>query len=341
MRRTMHAEVVAGFVTLFQGGKIARSTTEGWFGPWEKPDGSHYEASGEAFYRAVEAHLTEDGEGIGVYPLIAVEGLSGAPEAFVAWWGCVDWDEGEAESFTHARNVHQVLNQLEITSWVERSRSKGYHLWIFFTETVPARTIREGLIGACNVVDAPITEVNPKQLVLTGRRVGNGMRLPYPADRKGSQNEMVDPTVTYSQIPPGSFVAAAMLKRVTPQQWEAAHALYKQSETKPVKRPSYSYTGRRLTGMAEAIRRTGPRTSKDKPHGDRSSTLFGLACAMIRQGYGDGDIFNELKDADEEWGGKFSKRPDGKERLHRMIESARKEAWKDREKFLRTHQPPT
>ena len=85
----MHDDVVAGFVSLFQGGKIARSTTEGWFGPWEKPDGSHYEASGAAFYRAVEAHLTEDGEGIGVYPLIAVEGLSGAPEAFVAWWGCV------------------------------------------------------------------------------------------------------------------------------------------------------------------------------------------------------------------------------------------------------------
>ena len=53
----MHDEVVENFVTLFQGGKIARSTTEGWFGPWEKTDGSHYEASGEAFYRAVEAKM--------------------------------------------------------------------------------------------------------------------------------------------------------------------------------------------------------------------------------------------------------------------------------------------
>ena len=92
------AAVIKGFASLFQGGSMAKSHTDGGFFPMERPDGSHYEASGEAFYRAVEAHLISDGEGVGVYPLIALQGLSGAPEAFVVWWGCVDWDEGTQRS---------------------------------------------------------------------------------------------------------------------------------------------------------------------------------------------------------------------------------------------------
>ena len=322
-------EVVEGFASLFQGGSMAKSHTDGGFFPMERPDGSHYEATGEAYLRAVEAHLISDGEGVGVYPLIALQGLSGAPEAFVVWWGCVDWDEGMQESYIHAKNVHQVLAQLGVTGWVERSRSKGVHLWTFFTEPMPARVVREGLIGACDIVDAPTKEVNPKQISLVGKKIGNGMRLPYHVDREPGQNEMVDPTVLYSQIPPHAFVERALEARTTPEDWEAIHELYKRNEPAPIKRSSYSYTGQRLTGLSEAIRRNGPRRTPDKPHGDRSMTLFSLACAMIRQSYGDGDIIKELEEADEDWGGKFAKRPDGNERLQSVLEAAHKEAWRE------------
>lgn len=322
-------EVVEGFASLFQGGYMAKSHTDGGFFPMERPDGTHYEATGEVFHRAVEAHLLTNGEGVGVYPLIALEGLTGAPEAFVVWWGCVDWDEGMQESYVHAKNVHQVLRQLGVTGWVERSRSKGFHLWVFFTEPMMARVVREGLIGACDIVDAPTKEVNPKQVTLVGKKVGNGVRLPYHADREPGQNEVVNPLASYSQIPPHSFVAQALENRTDPAAWGAVHDLYKQNEPAPVKRTSYSYTGRRLTGMAEAIRRNGPRRTPDKPHGDRSTTLFSLACHMIRQGYRDGDIFTELKEADEDWGGKFAKRPDGDERLQNVLEAAHKEAWRN------------
>ena len=322
-------EVVEGFASLFQGGYMAKSHTDGGFFPMERPDGTHYEATGAGLHRAVEAHLLTNGEGGGVYPLIALEGLTGAPEAFVVWWGCVDWDEGMQESYVHAKNVHQVLRQLGVTGWVERSRSKGFHLWVFFTEPMMARVVREGLIGACDIVDAPTKEVNPKQVTLVGKKVGNGVRLPYHADREPGQNEVVNPLASYSQIPPHSFVAQALENRTDPAAWGAVHDLYKQNEPAPVKRTSYSYTGRRLTGMAEAIRRNGPRRTPDKPHGDRSTTLFSLACHMIRQGYRDGDIFTELKEADEDWGGKFAKRPDGDERLQNVLEAAHKEAWRN------------
>jgi len=319
-------EVAEGFASLFQGGSMAKSHPDGGFFPMERPDGSHYDASGEAFQRAIQAHLTSDGDGVGVYPLIALQDPSGVPQAFVVWWGCVDWDEGEDTSHIHAQNVHQVLTQLGITGWVERSRSKGYHLWVFFTEPVAARVAREGLIGVCDIVDAPTKEVNPKQVTLVGRKIGNGMRLPYPVDRQPTRNEMVD---GHSSITVADFVAEALETRITPENWEQAHDLYRRNEPAPVRRTSYSYTGRRLTGMAEAIRRTGPRQTPDKPHGDRSMTLFSLACAMIRQSYGDGDIINELKSADEDWGGKYAKRPDGKERLEGVLESAHREAWRN------------
>ena len=247
----------------------------------------------------------------------------------MVWGGCGDWDEGMQESYVHAKNVHQGLRQLGVTGWVERSRSKGFHLWVFFTEPMMARVVREGLIGACDIVDAPTKEVNPKQVTLVGKKVGNGVRLPYHADREPGQHEVVNPLASYSQIPPHSFVAQALENRTDPAAWGAVHDLYKQNEPAPVKRTSYSYTGRRLTGMAEAIRRNGPRRTPDKPHGDRSTTLFSLACHMIRQGYRDGDIFTELKEADEDWGGKFAKRPDGDERLQHVLEAAHKEAWRN------------
>ena len=134
-------------------------------------------------------------------------------------------------------------------------------------------------------------------------------------------------------VPARVFVEDALPTRVTAEEWEQVHTLYKQAEPPPVRRESFSYTGRRLTGLAEAIRRNGPRRTADKPHGDRSSTLFGLACAMIRQGYTDGDIMTELTSADQDWGGKFTLRPAGEQRLRRLIDSAHTDARKDREKY--------
>ena len=62
---------------------------------------------------------------------------------------------------------------------------------------------------------------------------------------------------------------------------------------------------------------------------------------MIRQGYGDGDISKELRDADNDWGGKYAKRPDGNTLLDNLLNAAHKEAWSDSEKFLRENRSPT
>ena len=222
MDRNPTKDTMTGFASLFQGGSMAQSLPDGGFYPMENPDGSFYPATGEAYGRAIEGHLRRDGESIGVYPLMAVHGQDGALEGFTVWWGCVDWDEGREASFIHAKNVHEVLAQIGIKGWVERSRSKGFHLWVFFTEPLAARIVRDGLIGICNVVGAPTKEVNPKQISLVGKKIGNGMRLPYPALRDPGQHEMLNPKATYSQIPTAdSFVADALETRITAEQCDA------------------------------------------------------------------------------------------------------------------------
>jgi len=261
-----------------------------------------------------------------VYPLVVAEkppeGQETAVRGYEAYWGCVDWDMGD-EALIHAHNVQETLRQLKVASWIERSRSKGYHLWVFYTLPVPARSVREGLIAVCNIVDAPITEVNPKQIELTGKGWGNGMRLPYPKDAPEGRNTILGPfepfTTGYENLTVDEFVEQALRARATPEEWQPVHALY---QPPPSLAPRQTYATRdsgQLVGLAGAIRRNGPRTTSEKPHGDRSSTLFSLACAMVTQGYPKGDIEVELSEADREWGGKFDKRPDGKQRLCKMV----------------------
>ena len=59
-----------------------------------------------------------------------------------------------------------------------------------------------------------------------------------------------------------------------------------------------------------------------KPDGDRSGTLYHLACLMVRQKHEPAEVLSEIISADKDWGGKFTKRPDGETRLRGLVESA-------------------
>jgi hypothetical protein len=322
--------VIHGFAALFTGGHIATDdpTDNKGFRPWENPAGGWHVASGPGFETAIADHLTNDTKpNIGVYPLTRHrvtdepdEPSEAQATLFVTQWGCVDFDEGEEASLEHANNLQAVLQQLQVASWVERSRSKGYHLWVFFEEPLLARQVREGLIGACNVVDAPTVEVNPKQLVLTGQGLGNGVRLPYGCPRREGRN-----VVLYggADMNLEGFVKLALKTRVTADAWKAVTALYSPPKALPAPKVTYTYGGGTLSGLAGAVRRGGPRPSADKPGGDRSATLFSLACAMVRQGFSNGDVLTELEAADKDWGNKFMKRRDGRQRLWDMTIKAR------------------
>lgn len=319
--------LVEQFADLFRGNSIARDNEHG-FRPWENPTGGYYPASGASFQNAVQAHLSVADAAIGVYPVFAIEEPQGGSEAHCVWWGCVDWDQGDTDSWIHAQNTQRVLTQLNVPSWIERSRSKGYHLWVFFADMMGATEIRHGLMGACNIVAAPTQEVNPKQVTLTGKGIGNGVRLPYPygAGVVSPRNVVVEGTFDSPIILPlQEFVERAHATRIDTHLWEQVRELYRAPVKHRIDRIDFKRSSRTptyLTGPAGIVRREGPQAKPGKPDGDRSGTLYHLACLMVRQGHEPAEVLSEIIDADKDWGGKFTKRPDGETRLRELVESA-------------------
>lgn len=116
------------------------------------------------FYRHLQG-ITE----IGTYPVT---------DYGFAKWGCIDIDEDEKAK---ADDVSAAWDYYGVPNWIERSRSKGYHVWIFGDIYMPAWIIRNaGLwINYVSGVEAP--EVNPKNAAPW--RVANGLvntvRTPY------------------------------------------------------------------------------------------------------------------------------------------------------------------
>lgn len=261
-----------------------------------------------------EWHLTGASAPIGVYPMHKWE-----TENHVGW-GCVDFDEGEEESRTHAQNVVNCLAEFEITGWIERSRSKGYHVWVFKDGTVAANIMRPALLAACQIVGAPTKEINPKQDTLSPGKVGNYVRLPYPGGlHVCPERRVVIESDTGMNLWLHEFVGEALAARegeVT--RLKRLAQLYVPPRTYSLTDvvPSSEMEGdavERLSGLARTIFEQGPR--EDQPvtdaHGydnGRSTRLWKLACLIRENGQHDIDEALELVvDADKRWG-KFHER---------------------------------
>ncbi len=126
----------------------------------------------------VEAHLLGT-TGVGVYPCVH-DG-----DQLKVRWGCCDIDTG---IWQEARLLHVALTGMGIKSYIERSRSKGWHIWTFCDEWVPAATMRRALKCAYSAIGLPAKEANPKQERLYPHQLGNYVRLPY----KGASDTLTE-----------------------------------------------------------------------------------------------------------------------------------------------------
>lgn len=116
-----------------------------------------------------ERHLTGV-EPVGIYPV-----YHDGSETYVNW-GCCDIDTGD---WSEAYMLAQALDGMRLNAWVERSRSKGWHIWVFSNEPVLARDMRRCLKVAYAAIDLPAKEANPKSESLRPNQLGNYVRLPY------------------------------------------------------------------------------------------------------------------------------------------------------------------
>jgi hypothetical protein len=302
-------DVVDTFARLHEGGRIA--TNYDGIRPLVNAQGEAYSAEGEPYVDAVRQHL-EGEPPIGVYPLFRKD-YQRTAEWYVNWLA-VDLDEGEPD-FVHACNLYRLLGRFGVQAWIERSRSKGFHVWVYLRQPLPAEMGREAMLGACRLVDVPTKEVYPKQTVLEGKGFGNCLLLPYPNMGNPGRQVVVD----LHDEPYGldEFVETAWASRATAHAVRSIHALYQERHLKPIAKveqvrvrddDNFGYIARRIwDGDIQQ---------------DRSNALYAFACSLFRQNYSDYTVLHLTGKLDERVG-KFVGRNDRDRRLEELVTNAR------------------
>jgi len=258
---------------------------------------------------------------IGVYPMRLCSDRWGVK------WGCSDLDVDDLQA---AINLRNALRALDITSWIEVSKSKGYHVWVFAERWGLAATMRRALLAAHDIAGVPATEVNPKQERLEPGQYGNYVRLPYPGGLKETPERRVVLADTeaankfggHSRYSLPTFVEVAERGRTSWEVLNAASALYVPPPEPiavtidPEASAAVDRLERRLNGLAYTIFMDGPLED-----GDRSGTLFKLAVNAFESGLDPNEVYAVVEDADARWG-KFSERRDGAQQLERIVARA-------------------
>jgi hypothetical protein len=258
-----------------------------------------------------DGHLNYTSHGIGIYPVM--------PDNTV-YWGCVDIDTGTKpgalyetwdDAWQHSLLLRRVLAELSIDAWIERTRSRGAHVWVFAHEPVPARTMRRALIAAHQIADLPHKEINPKQETLAEGKVGNYVRLPYPYG--GVNQQVIAPDRGALSL--DVFVAGAYETRMPASTYAQVEDLYREPPTTPVASSSFDLDGvKHKSQYAAAMVIRGPLGT------DRSAYLWRLARTLCEADVSFSDAWQVLCEADRRHG-KFHENGHV-EHLYRMLEKA-------------------
>lgn len=167
--RSLHSEELTQFTALFRG------RTDAW-GHGEDARSIKHPVTPAVWW----GHLYGD-RPIGIYNML--------PNA-TCWWSAIDLDAEDLEP------VHDVVKAYRLFGahpYVERSRAKGWHVWVFHDRPMPIALARHAGQGVLAVLDLPpLTEVYPKQERLDPEKpYGNYLRLPYCRREDGIHRRIV------------------------------------------------------------------------------------------------------------------------------------------------------
>ena len=255
---------------------------------------------------------------IGVYPLVP------HIDNYYVAWGCVDYDTADAQE--HAVRLHDALLEAGIVSWIEKSRSKGFHVWVFAEHAVLAEDMRNMLMVASQVAETPTTEVNPKQTTLKAGQYGNYVRLPYPnlSDYQTDKQRIFHAKdVAWGSFTNpytfNDFVEGAMSLRTPQETIQRIASMYQPPKQTAVVNNDYVYDAtldeamQILSPLGKVIWRDGPLAGKD-----RSSTLAKLGHETVRSGLNPSQTKIVLMTADKRWG-KYHLRHDGELEIDKLV----------------------
>ena len=247
---------------------------------------------------------------IGVYPMVPLGNGHGVV------WGCSDID---VDDYAGACRIRDALRAAGVPAFIERSRSKGYHVWVFCEGIVPAADMRRMLMAAHIVADYPAREVNPKQETLNDGQYGNYVRLPYwnADDDEAIHRRVLRDDLTV--MPIAEFVGAAYATKTPPELIIKLSGLWKQpapQRTIPIDLKVTESLADALLGLSplgKVIWRDGP-----LPERDRSSTLTKLAYECAKSGMSPSECKVVLVDADKRWG-KYHLRANGELEIDKLV----------------------
>lgn len=262
--------------------------------------------------REVFAEHLEGTSPIGVYPMVPLK------DDWYTVWGCSDID---IEDLAGTITIRDSLAAAGVHAFIEKSRSKGYHVWVFASQPVLARDMRRMLLAAHQVADYPAREINPKQETLAStKQYGNYVRLPYPNfNNMDKANRRI---ITDDQTPLtlDEFLDTAEAHLVTPDEVARIAAFYQP----PVASHSHNLdyvpceslpdAMRTLSPLGKVIWRDGP-----LPNNDRSRTLAKLGHECVRSNLDPSQTRIVLTDADLRWG-KYHMRVNGELEIDKLVQ---------------------
>ena len=247
---------------------------------------------------------------IGVYPMVPIKG------DWYTVWGCTDIDTGDLQA---AINLQEAFKEIGIKAYIEKSRSKGYHVWVFASEPVLAKDMRRMFLACHQVVDYPAREVNPKQESLSSSmQYGNYVRLPYPnyPDLSAPNRRIIRRDETPVSL--DDFLDSAERNLVDPATVKLLAGYYKPPVTKTINTnyeqcESLPIAMRNLNPLGKVIWRDGPLEGND-----RSRTLVRLGHECVASGLNPSETKVVLTDADLRWG-KYHLRTNGESEIDKII----------------------
>lgn len=298
----MENQIIDQFITLFRGRGDCYGSEEG--GCVRRPLDRN----------VFTQHLAGD-QGIGVYPAVP------ASTPFCVW-GCSDID---FEDLGAARLLQRTISMAGIQSYVERSRSKGYHVWVFASDPVPAETMRRALLVVHQVADYPAREVNPKQSDVSINKVGNYVRLPYYGGLVDTPERRVILDDNDQPMPLAQFVSVATRNLADPETIDRIASYYKEPVKPKIDTSQFDAMAdedleealRVTSQLARVIWKQGPLEGQD-----RSTALTRLAHVCFRSGITPSMANVIVVDADKRWGKYHLRGEAGLVEIRKIIERA-------------------
>ncbi len=166
----MDQQLLEQFAALFVGRTDAA-------GVWDHNSDTTYVRREAVTLQTYAAHLSGR-RSLGVFPL-RNDGTTR--------WLAFDVDTG---SFETAAAIRDALNDLGLSAYIETSKGKGYHVWVFFADDTPASACRRLAQHVLRAAGAPqAMEVFPKQSHLSMGQIGNFINLPYWPGVKGTPDD--------------------------------------------------------------------------------------------------------------------------------------------------------